>query len=299
MCDTSYASKRALNAHTKRAHPPTKQTENTDDHRTLINIKTENGVIVPEPVSALVSTEEDVKTEATSGVDSKKNSDEDFMDETPLVIRGQFDCSKCLRSFKCRTSWLKHIEKPHKHNCSTCNRLYVTARDLQDHCCRFKCTICSRGMKSAKALRKHLKLHKNNKRFECAHCGACFQTKVSLCSHIRSRGEHTLPEQQLWCQPCGKRFSSALALKYHTARSHMQGVFLCWKCHKQFDTKEERRAHTQEAHPKQKILFDCPECGKKLSSRGSVKLHVDTVHKKLKPSLCQVRFFSAFCYSFT
>jgi transcription elongation factor Elf1 len=272
----------------KTAHPPTEKKEDTGDQLTTIGIKSENGEIVAEPdtLTEIKTTDEEVKTEPTP------EQDEDF---APLITRGQFDCSKCLRSFKCRTSWLKHIERPHSFPCKTCKRGYATGRDLQDHSCLFKCPECDKGLKSVKALRKHRHVHRpSSKRFECAHCGICFSTKTSLCSHIRSRGEHTYPEQQLWCMPCGRRFSSGLALKHHTARRHNSGVFPCCKCHKPFDTKEERLAHTREVHPKKKLLFDCPECGKKLSSRGSVKLHVNTVHKKLKPSLCQVRLLN--CY---
>jgi Zinc finger, C2H2 type len=265
-------------------HPQLKENEDSGDQRTLIIVKSENGVVVPEPepVTETKTTEEVIKPEQTPEMDK---------DFAPLVVRGQYDCSKCLRSFKCRTSWQKHSERLHNYLCKTCNRVYTSHRDLQDHSCLYKCKKCNKGLKTAKALRKHLQLHSSNRvRFECGHCGACFNTKPSLCSHIRSRGEHTNPNQQLWCMPCGKKFSSGLSLKHHTARVHTEGVFLCCKCHAKFDTKEERRAHFRETHPKKKLLFDCPECGKKLSSRGSVKLHVNTVHKKLKPSLCQVRF---------
>jgi len=63
---------------------------------------------------------------------------------------------------------------------------------------------------------------------------------------------------------------------------------MCSVCVKIFDSKEKRKAHVQEHHPTKKVQFNCPECGKKLCSRGSVQLHVQAVHKKHKPFLCQV-----------
>ncbi|XP_065348024.1 zinc finger protein 883-like isoform X2 [Cloeon dipterum] len=209
----------------------------------------------------------------------------------PLTARADFTCSQCHIKFKNYGSYTNHSKKPHTYHCKWCNRNFVNARG--EHACAFKCTKCEfRYFKTNGALRSHTRWFHTGDEFLCHDCGAKCPTKLSMRTHYKKVHIKKQSEDQsykTWCSECQRSFSSTFSLMKHKQRKH-EGKILCSVCPEAFASKEERREHVKLVHPstREKQLFDCPECGKKLSSRAMMQVHVDNIHKKLKPHLCQV-----------
>ncbi|CAB3382072.1 Hypothetical predicted protein [Cloeon dipterum] len=209
----------------------------------------------------------------------------------PITARADFTCSQCHLKFKNYGSYTSHSKKPHTYHCKWCNKNFVNARG--EHACAFKCTKCDfRYFKTNGALRSHNRWFHTGDEFLCHDCGAKCPTKLAMRIHykkIHIKKQSEDERYKTWCSECQRSFSSAFSLMKHKQRMH-EGKILCSVCPEAFASKEERRAHVKLVHPstREKQLFDCPECGKKLSSKAMMQVHVDNIHKKLKPHLCQV-----------
>nr|XP_046271336.1 zinc finger protein 90-like [Scatophagus argus] len=74
-----------------------------------------------------------------------------------------------------------------------------------------KCDTCGKYYKGKQALRRHLRIHTNVKRYSCSTCGKAFRRSDSLKRHIRI---HTGEKPHL-CRICGYRFIEMSKLNRH------------------------------------------------------------------------------------
>lgn len=123
----------------------------------------------------------------------------------------------------------------------------------------------------------------------CALCSFHTPTKEVLENHIVTT-HLSIYEPQVLCVFCDKKFHSEAQLVLHKRKMHglVSVLFQCEICHKKFQTvpllKKHRRIHTASDR-----LYGCSSCSKAYSSRGSLRLHVETKHNGRKPIPCKCK----------
>ena len=81
--------------------------------------------------------------------------------------------------------------------------------------CQFQCKICGEDFVSAFDLETHVKLHGEEKPFQCEHCHKSFSNKRNLKRHLT-----TQTGEKFDCAECGKIFTLKGNLKHHVKNVH-------------------------------------------------------------------------------
>uniref|UniRef100_A0A8C6WF66 C2H2-type domain-containing protein n=1 Tax=Neogobius melanostomus TaxID=47308 RepID=A0A8C6WF66_9GOBI len=145
----------------------------------------------------------------------------------------------------------------------------------------YSCTVCKKGLLSAKALETHMLGHARDKRPVCSECGHSFASQKSLNEHMRY---HT-GKYPLSCSVCNKGFMGRTALEEHM-RSHTgERPFSCPECGEEFKLIAHYRNHMR-IHSGEKP-FSCPVCKRGFYRSTHVTSHM-RVHRRQKPFNCKV-----------
>ncbi|XP_037545521.1 zinc finger protein 37 [Nematolebias whitei] len=103
-------------------------------------------------------------------------------------------------------------------------------------------------------------------------------------------GRHLLKNQ---CGECGRVFNSTNALESHVSLHKFLRPFTCKLCGKHYPDAITFKRHDR-VHRNGRI-YVCPQCGKGFVYRFALSKHVQMVHGKVKPFICQLcnkRFFT-------
>ena len=146
---------------------------------------------------------------------------------------------------------------------------------------------------------QHMRTHSGEKPFRCEDCGVSFAAGKTLREH---RFKHT-GERPHRCMQCGRGFSRKSILKVHLRYHTGELPYVCSVCGKGFalsgllkkhgDVHSEQRA-VRTPHPRKPRPADskdqvqtCPDCGKTLSGRSSMKAH-RFLHTGDRPFVCSI-----------
>ena len=103
--------------------------------------------------------------------------------------------------------------------------------------------------------------------------------------HARSVHDHI---RDYKCDECGKSFVAKMKLELHIKAIHdkIKDQF-CDQCNYATSYPDELRKHKNTIHSKDRgDGFECPECGKMLTSKRYLQYHVRHVHQKVKDASC-------------
>jgi len=92
---------------------------------------------------------------------------------------------------------------------TSCKEDYPTPQRDQNG--MYKCSLCSKSIKTWTSFKRHIDDHKGIRRHECPHCDKKFKHKHHLTEHIRL---HT-GEKPFQCKKCGKSFSHSGSYSQH------------------------------------------------------------------------------------
>ncbi|XP_059141823.1 putative transcription factor Ovo-like 1 [Physella acuta] len=118
------------------------------------------------------------------------------------------------------------------------------------------CPVCSLTFDSAKQLQRHLRGHREIKRFLCTFCGKGFNDTFDLKRHTRT---HT-GVRPYKCADCDKAFTQRCSLESHCKKIHglvedlafnerRVKLYVCEDCGHSTDHAEDHYGHVRLAHP--------------------------------------------------
>ncbi|XP_046329468.2 zinc finger protein 768-like [Haliotis rufescens] len=126
------------------------------------------------------------------------------------------------------------------------------------------CSLCGFKTDTPRLLQKHLKTHKEIKRFLCTVCGKGFNDTFDLKRHTRT---HT-GVRPYKCDICGKAFTQRCSLESHGKKIHgmmfmfafnerRTKVYVCEECGHSTDDPEEHFLHLRTQHPNNPAILRC------------------------------------------
>lgn len=148
-----------------------------------------------------------------------------------------------------------------------------------------KCPLCKVKLQDPSKMTYHIASHHSNC-FKCLECGEVFSFWKPLTGHLWR--VHKIDMELYSCDLCDyKTFSLGNLNNNHKLIHSDVKSFVCSVCDKSFKNAKQLRNHKMiHKERTQKAVQVCNVCSKSFSNKRQLKLHMDGVHKKLKPFLC-------------
>lgn len=186
-------------------------------------------------------------------------------------------CFKCGKEFK-----------------QECN-LKVHLRSHEEHDKIFTCSVenCEKSFKTSTSYRYHKKTHETNSQSSCPECGKKFSQRCSLRAHFRNHFRDPL-HRSFKCSGCDRSFLQERSVKYHQRVAHGVGEIvkesniMCDYCQKSFHLQSQLKRHIL-THSEQEQFnrkHKCNKCDASFKRHEHLKLHINSVHLKIKPHKC-------------
>ena len=142
--------------------------------------------------------------------------------------------------------------------------------------------------------------------------GKCFEFKLRQRSTIKMKKEmDNNYGEELFCAKCSLRFGKPSLLELHESIVHVKEKsrasvanievklkktpFECKNCRKNFTTKGSLDRHISAVHEGRTMSFECEKCQKSYTTKCSLDRHVSSIHEGRKPfecDLCEANFSS-------
>ena len=146
-----------------------------------------------------------------------------------------------------------------------------------------QCSICGKVLSCKKNMKKHFKLHSNERNYICKICHKSYKRSDHLKRHMII---HDPEPNYFECEYCLKRFN----LKYHLT-SHLQNVhgrtdfkiYKCPDCDECFHKKSKLFLHQKDVHNLVVDKIPCyyPYCNKSYISEQKLNYHIQHTHLNL------------------
>lgn len=169
---------------------------------------------------------------------------------------------------------LKHLnmETPNQYVCEQCGATFKQSSNLRYH-------MKSRHPTEEDLKRKEL-LPKD--RLECEECKKSFHSQYTLKYHkLRVHAD----EKKFECKICGRRVAKQFMLDSHML-VHSEQKLACKFCGREFVRKYQVEAHIRAVHQKLKP-FQCSHCSESFASRKTLRHHI-YIHTGEKPYVCDI-----------
>lgn len=194
-------------------------------------------------LSAHMKIHEEKYNESINTIVPKENVNNNILNDGICEIKNQFQCEKCLLTFKNINSlsahMRKHTEKGRVISCKECNKVFKKLSHLKRHeirheiNCPFKCNMCTKSFPTEDVLEEHINKHRGIKPHMCPLCGKEFIHLSTLRTHVKI---HTR-EKSFLCPTCGKKFDTSTNLNQHQLRHTGLKKFACNLCPQKFVSK--------------------------------------------------------------
>ena len=216
-----------------------------------------------------------------------------------------YKCDSCSKSFPQAKHLQLHVYTVHEGHkdfkCDECGKLFSRIQHLNKHTdtvheekihgenlIRYPCEACGKEFKRKYTLAEHVKsVHDDIRDWKCEICGKGFHKKVILQKHVKHVHEGQKYDQYT-CETCGKVLSSVQSFSTHK-KIHL-GIkdYKCdrEKCDFAARTSKLLKLHIKTVHDKIKD-YNCDLCGKLFSTRSSLKNHIRIVHEGCKDYKCE------------
>ena len=137
------------------------------------------------------------------------------------------------------------------------------------------CTTCEKVFKQPYLLRRHLPVHTNDRKYECAECDKAFNHQSTLSQHRVSVHSNLKPYV---CDICKKTFSRVSILINHS-KTHQEKQFHCDFCTTSFYQKINLKIHMN-THTNERP-YKCDHCSKGFNQKSNLTSHLKSCNSKL------------------
>ncbi|KAJ8375769.1 hypothetical protein SKAU_G00063490 [Synaphobranchus kaupii] len=142
------------------------------------------------------------------------------------------------------------------------------------------CGICGKVFSESSSVRRHIRIHRGVKPYECQLCNKAFRQGNQLKTHMRI---HT-GEKPFQCDICDKSFSQKCQVVFHRRMHHgEEKPYKCDSCGLQFATSSNFKIHVRK-HSGEKP-YGCDRCGKRFAQASTLTYHMRR-HTGEKPYVC-------------
>lgn len=184
-------------------------------------------------------------------------------------------------------------EKPRKYQCEICQKRFLGNNDLRKHLRihtderPFVCHDCNKGFRQAGSLKNHIACThspglQSNEIFVCDYCQKAFPIKERLRLHLRV---HT-GDKPYSCKQCPKKFARGGQLVQHMRTHTGSRPFVCLECNSAFTCSANLKLH-QKRH-KEIRDFICDICGKSFFRKDALTKHLNCFHNNVKAFHCKI-----------
>ncbi|XP_064598323.1 uncharacterized protein LOC135464734 [Liolophura sinensis] len=218
------------------------------------------------------------------GVDSEGDTDEN--EDSNHALGGEY---KEMEQVKDKTGIKIGGGRPPKRD--FCIQCYLKL----DHVCKIKlmadnrkacktCNFCGKSFKTVNSLNQHVRVHTNERPFECKECGKAFRRTSTLFEHMRIHGG----EKRFLCSICGRKF---LRKSDHTAHLRIHNNDFrhrCTECGKGFKGNAQLEVHMRKHTGETPFL--CTVCGRKFKHPFGLRVHMkyhEMVENPLRCTECE------------
>ena len=200
----------------------------------------------------------------------------------PLELK-TLQCEQCPYSTKIDQNLRKHILMMHtsqKFPCDLCGTEFDAKQYLLRHIKRshaennklFKCEECSFITTQNRNLNRHLKKHKRQE----SECSICHKKVLHLHEHIKLFHK---AEKKYECDTCPFTCKALSTLKYHisTHNKKEKEMFPCKICNKKLSSSCYLKEHIKRMHENKERLR-CDDCESTFANKQSLMSHISKVH---------------------
>ena len=144
------------------------------------------------------------------------------------------------------------------------------------------CNVCQKEFSDQNALEVHIKIHSFNRNCylpcKIGGCDLIFVEKNLFWQHVHEKHKAEL-KKKVYCHICKKSFKSALRftlLEKHLLHPCTKSTLVCSQCGKKVTSKEGLKMHIKRHTENYDVK--CGECNRTFLSKGALKLHSDLHH---------------------